>query len=108
MDEKPAINRDLILVGLALFTWGFGEGMFLIFQPIYLEQLGASPVLIGIVIGSMGLAMALPQIPAGYLSDRVGARPLMIVSWAFGLIATLMMGLAKSLPFLLLGSFYTD
>ncbi len=103
MDEKPAINRDLILVGLALFTWGFGEGMFLIFQPIYLEQLGASPVLIGIVIGSMGLAMALPQIPAGYLSDRVGARPLMIVSWGFGMVATLIMGLAKSLPFFIVG-----
>jgi Arabinose efflux permease len=103
MDEKPTLNRDLILVGLALFTWGFGEGMFLIFQPIYLEQLGASPVLIGIVLGSMGLAMALPQIPAGYLADRVGARPLMIISWAIGGVASLMMGLARSLPLFIVG-----
>ena len=103
MDEKPALNRNLILVGLALFTWGFGEGMFLIFQPIYLEQLGASPVLIGVVLGSMGLAMALPQIPAGYLSDRVGARPLMIVSWSIGMGATLMMGLARSLSLFIVG-----
>lgn len=103
MEEKPVINRDLILVGLALFTWGFGEGMFLIFQPIYLEQLGASPVLIGIVLGSMGLAMALPQIPAGYLSDKVGARPLMIVSWTIGMLGTLIMGFTVTLPFFIVG-----
>ena len=103
MEGKPVFNRDLILVGLALFTWGLGESMFLNFQPIYLEQMGASPILIGIVLGSMGLAMALPQIPAGYLSDRVGARPLMIVSWAIGMVATLIMGLAKSLPLFIVG-----
>jgi hypothetical protein len=29
------MKRDLILIGIALFAWGFGEGLFIYFQPIY-------------------------------------------------------------------------
>jgi hypothetical protein len=36
------MKRDLILVAIAMFAWGLGEGMFLYFQPLYLEELGAN------------------------------------------------------------------
>ena len=52
------MSRDLILVSISLFTWGIGEGMFYMFQPLYLQQWGASPVLIGALLGGMGAAMA--------------------------------------------------
>jgi len=97
------MSRDLILVAVALFTWGIGEGMFFIFQPIYLQQWGASPVLIGVVVGAMGAAMAIAQIPAGYLADRLGGRALMRVAWVIGLAATLMMGFASSLAIFITG-----
>ena len=97
------MSRDLILVAVALFTWGIGEGMFFIFQPIYLQQWGASPVLIGVVVGAMGAAMAIAQIPAGYLADRLGGRGLMRVAWVIGLAATLMMGFASSLAIFITG-----
>ena len=41
------MNRDLRLVSLALLFWGFGEGLFLFIQPLYIERLGANPVQIG-------------------------------------------------------------
>ncbi|HEX2980640.1 MAG TPA: MFS transporter [Anaerolineaceae bacterium] len=91
------MNRDLILIGVSLFTWGIGEGMFYIFMPIYLQQWGASPVQIGAIIGSVGIAMAFVQAPAGYLTDRIGPRKIMILSWVMGFIAAILMASAVSL-----------
>ena len=51
------MSRDLILVAISLFTWGIGEGMFYMFQPLYLQQWGASPILIGALLGGMVLGM---------------------------------------------------
>jgi hypothetical protein len=45
------MKRDLILVAIAMFAWGLGEGMFLYFQPLYLEELGANPIMIGTILG---------------------------------------------------------
>jgi MFS family permease len=97
------MNRDLILVTISLGTWGLGEGLFVYFQPIYLQQLGANPVAIGAILGIVGIAMAVAQIPAGYLSDRIGSRPVMWFSWILGLSATFLMALAPSLPFFVAG-----
>ncbi len=77
--------------------------MFLIFQPLYLQQLGASPVLIGAILGSWAIAMSVTHIPAGYLSDRVGRRPLMWAAWISGMVATWIMALAASLPVFVVG-----
>ena len=74
------MNRNLILIAISLFAWGVGEGLFIYFQPLYLQQFGANPVLTGAVFSGMGIAMGLSQIPAGYLSDRYGSRSLM---WPF-------------------------
>ena len=72
------MKRDLILVGIAMFSWGIGEGLFIFFQPIYLEQLGADPILIGTILGGFGMAMTLSHIPAGFLADRIGRKPFRI------------------------------
>ncbi len=97
------MSRDLILVALSLVTWGIGEGMFLYFEPLYLQQLGANPVLIGSILGGVGVAMAISYLPAGILSDRFGRRPLLQLAWLFGMAATWIMALARSLPLFVLG-----
>lgn len=97
------MNPSLILVSFALFTWGIGEGMFLYFVPLYLEQLGANPIMIGSIFGVFGFVMMLAHIPAGYLADRIGRRPLIQAAWVIGLVSTWIMGLAPSLPIFVLG-----
>ena len=97
------MNPDLILLALSLFTWGIGEGMFFYFQPIYLAQLGANPLMIGAILGGAGLAMTLVHIPAGYLSDKIGRRPMMRAAWLVGMLSTWMMALVRSLPFFVIG-----
>jgi MFS family permease len=97
------MKRDLILVAIAMFAWGLGEGMFFYFQPLYLEELGANPIMIGTILGGFGLAMTVSHIPAGYLADRVGRKPLMVAAWITGSIATWTMALANSLPVFVVG-----
>ncbi|MEN6571456.1 MAG: MFS transporter [Anaerolineaceae bacterium] len=97
------MNRSYLFIILSLFTWGVGEGLFLYFQPLYLQQLGANPVLIGTILGVMGVVMALAQVPAGKLADRVGSRSLMVASWTVGTAAALLMAFAKTLPVFAVG-----
>jgi MFS family permease len=97
------MNRSLLLIFGALFTWGLGEGMFLFFQPIYLNQWGASPIAIGTIIGISGLATILAQVPAGYYADRFGSRPIIIGIWATGMVSTWIMALANTLPVYVIG-----
>jgi predicted MFS family arabinose efflux permease len=76
--------------------------MFFLFVPLYLEQLGAQPLAIGTILGVFGLAMMLVHVPAGYLADRFGRRPLLVAAWIIGTAAAWTMALAPSLgPFIL-------
>ncbi len=92
------MNRSLLWLGGALFLWGVGESMFLQFQSVYLQELGAGPILIGVILGAFGAAMTLTHIPAGHLSDGMGRRPMLIAAWGIGVLATGLMALATSLP----------
>jgi DHA1 family multidrug resistance protein-like MFS transporter len=97
------MSVDLILLFASLFTWGIGEGMFIYFQPIYLQQLGASTMTIATVFSGFGLAMMLAHIPAGYLADRIGRKPVIIAAWTSGLIASWVMAMARTLPAFIVG-----
>ncbi len=98
------MSKDLILVILSLMTWGVGEGMFLFFQAPYLEQLGADPLEIGRILGLVSAAMAITHLPAGYLSDRFGRRPMILAAWMLGMVAAWTMALSTSLPFFVVGA----
>jgi len=100
------LNRNLFFVAAALFLWGFGEGMFFNFVPIYLDvQFLLSKYEIGLILGAFGFFMAVTHIPAGRLADRFGRRPLLVGAWMLGLVSTLMMGVALTLPLFLVGLF---
>ena len=97
------MTRDLKIVSAAMLTWGLGEGMFYIFQPLYIQQFGADPIVIGSILGINGLVMAAVQVPSGYLADKIGRRPLMRFSWISGVLATWVMALAPSLGVYVVG-----
>ena len=58
-------------------------GLFIILPifALYAEQMpgGTSHFLVGIALGAYGLTQAILQIPAGWLSDRYGRKPIIIV-----------------------------
>jgi DHA1 family multidrug resistance protein-like MFS transporter len=97
------MKRDLRTLTISLLFWGFGESLFLFFQPIYLQQLGADPLEIGTILAIMGFTMGLAQISTGYLSDRIGVKFILRTSWVMGTVATAMMAFAPNLSFYILG-----
>lgn len=98
------MNRNLFFIAVALLLWGLGEGMFFNFVPIRLESdFLLSKQQIGLALGAFGFFMAITHIPGGHLADRIGRRPLLVSAWALGVVSTLTMGIAKSLPLYLVG-----
>ncbi len=97
------MTRDLRLVALSLLIWGFGEGMFIYFQPIYLRELGADPVQIGGILGLAAAGMLISHLPAGALADHIGRKAIMVSSWVIAVLATVMMALARGLPLFVAG-----
>jgi MFS family permease len=90
------MNRDTRLLALALLLWGFGEGLFLYIQPLYIERLGASPVQIGGLLSAMSIVSAAGFIPGGLLADRLPRKWVMWGGWVLGLTATLLIGSART------------
>ncbi len=84
-------------MALALFLWGMGEGLFIYIEPLALKGLGADPVQIGRVLAAAGVAAGLAHIPAGFLADRFGRKPVLIAGWVLGIVAGLLMYLARDL-----------
>ena len=100
------MNRNLLFIAAALLLWGFGEGMFFNFVPIYLDrQIALSEYEIGLVLGAFGFSMAITHIPAGRIADRLGRRPLLITAWIMGIVSAFVMGAALVLPLFLIGLF---
>lgn len=103
------MNRDTGLVALALLLWGFGEGLFLHIQPLYIEALGADPVQIGGLLSVAAIVTAATLLPAGILADRMPRKRVMVGGWITGLLGVLLVGTARSwqglLPGLLLYAF---
>jgi MFS family permease len=92
------VTRDLRLVALSLILWGIGEGMFIYFQPVYLQRLGADPLQIGGILGLAAASMVLAHIPAGAMADHFGRKKVMVSSWVLGMLAAWLMFLSSSLP----------
>ncbi len=91
------MSRSLFLIIVALFMWGIGEGMFYNFTPIYLAHLGGEAQQIGWILGAFGAAMTITHLPAGWMADRWGRRPMLIAAWVIGLLATVVMAWAERL-----------
>lgn len=97
------MKRDLKTLTISLLFWGLGESLFLFFQPIYLQQLGADALEIGTILAIMGFTLGMAQISTGYLSDHIGVKFILRTSWVMGTVATAMMAFAPNLSFYIFG-----
>ena len=61
-----------------------------------MEQLGATPQQVGVVLGQAAFLAACSFIPGGLLADRFDAKKVMIGGWAIGAVASLGMGFATT------------
>ena len=80
-----------------------GFGIILPILAIYGERLGASPTTLGFVVASYSLAQFLFSPLLGRLSDRVGRRPVILLSLFGTAVGSVLTGVATSVWLLFLG-----
>jgi MFS family permease len=66
------------LLGANALT-GVGVGFFLPILPLFIASRGATSLLVGLVLGAGIAGRGLVQYPAGWVSDRVGRRPVLVI-----------------------------
>ncbi len=97
MDEQVTSKRLYGLVFLTIFLDLLGFGIIIPIQPFFAEQFGATPT----QVTWLGAAYSLMQflfVPLwGRLSDRVGRRPVVLISIAAAIAGFLLFGFAGSL-----------
>src|SRR4029450_1144952 len=65
--------------------------------PFYAEGMGASPRVVGLLVSAYAICQLLAGPPLGHLSDRIGRRPVLLVSQIGTFIGFLILAYAHSL-----------
>lgn len=81
-------------------------GLFMLFpvMSIYASEYeNSTPFLVGMAIGIYGLTQALFQIPFGYLSDRFGRKPILIIGLLIFFLGSVMAANTSNIIFVILG-----
>ncbi|MBA6414145.1 MFS transporter [Parahaliea sp. F7430] len=98
--ERRAVSTLALLYSFRML----GLFMVLPLLALYAPELkGATPSLIGLALGIYGLSQALLQIPFGWLSDRLGRKPVIIGGLLLFALGSLVAALADSVQGVIIG-----
>jgi MFS family permease len=81
-------------------------GLFMLFpvMSVYADDYSnTTPLLIGLAIGVYGLTQACLQIPFGYLSDRFGRKPMLLVGLSIFLLGSIVAASTDDILFVVIG-----
>ena len=95
-----ARRSPLAIIFVTVFIDLVGFGIVIPVLPLYTERFGASPLVIGLLLGVYSAMQCLCAPLLGKLSDRIGRRPVLLLSLLGTAFGFLLMGLARSLPLL--------
>ncbi|HEX8154312.1 MAG TPA: MFS transporter, partial [Thermoanaerobaculia bacterium] len=93
----PMRKASLAVLFLTVFIDLIGFGMVIPFLSFYAHEYGASGVVVGAVVGVYSIMQFFFAPLWGRLSDRIGRRPVLLVSLAASCTGYLLFGLARSL-----------
>jgi DHA1 family tetracycline resistance protein-like MFS transporter len=96
------MKRGLDVVYLAVFVDLLGFGIILPLLPYYAERFGATGLWVGAILTAYSAAQLVGASILGRLSDRIGRRPVLLMSLAGSAASLFLSGLAHSLWPLLL------
>ncbi len=96
-------NSRLLTIFLIVFVDLLGFSLILPLLPYYAESFGATPVIVGLLVASYAAAQLVGAPLLGRLSDRIGRRPVLLLSVTGTFLGFLLLGLAEPLGRLLGG-----
>src|SRR5678809_980453 len=92
MKKSPLLSIFLIVLVDVL-----GLTIILPLLPFYAESLGATPRVVGLLVSAYAICQLLAGPPLGHLSDRIGRRPVLLVSQIGTCIGFLILAYAHTL-----------
>ncbi len=104
---EVARDRELLKIAYLGFSEGFSFTIWSSFLPVYMLSLGMAETEIGLVFSLEALAFSLSNIFIGYLSDRIGRKPLALLGATLTTFSSIAYIHARSLfPITVLSIFY--
>ncbi len=97
------LERNIVVMSLAVFLMAAGEELWKSFLPKYLEALGATATVIGLFGTTRDFLDATYQYPGGALSDRLGSRRSLVLFAGFSAAGSLIYAFSPSWPFIFIG-----
>src|SRR3546814_62676 len=108
-DEVDAADRLDWRLMLPLFAivslYAAGIGAVLPVLPFYLREMGASPLVIGLVLATEASSQSAASPMLGQLSDRFGRKRVLLASQTIAVVSLLLLALAQSIFTVLLARF---
>jgi len=95
-------RREYLVTFLILVTEVLGFSLILPFLPLYAQDLGASPIVIGLIFTSFSFFQLFSAPIMGRLSDHYGRRPLLIISQISTFVGFVVLGFANTLALIFL------
>ena len=95
-------RREYLVIFLILVTEVLGFSLILPFLPLYAQDLGASPLVIGLIFTSFSFFQLFSAPIMGRLSDHYGRRPLLIISQISTFVGFVVLGFANTLALIFL------
>lgn len=97
---KYKMHMALGLMFLTVFIDLVGFGIIIPLLPLYAKQFGANGLIVGLLLMSYSLMQFFFAPMWGRLSDKIGRRPVLLISLATSAIGYTIWGFADSLPML--------
>jgi len=82
-EELGFLRGNLLVLMASYMVFGFTSGLFSPFRSPYIRELGASPLVLGLMTSAGYVILALVRIPGAFIADRYG-RWKVIVVFTFG------------------------
>ena len=107
LTRNPMTSLERRVVAALALLYSFRMlGLFMALPLLALyaaDMRGATPLVIGIALGAYGFTQALLQIPLGWLSDRIGRKPVILGGLALFVGGSAVAALATSVPLIAVG-----
>lgn len=91
-------RSPLVIIFITIFIDLVGFGIVIPVLPLYVKQYGVSETVVGVLLASYSVMQFIFAPLLGRLSDRVGRRPVLLLSLIGTSLGFLLMGLAHIIP----------
>lgn len=102
--EFSFLRGNLLVLIISYMLFRVSGGLTSSYYPLYVRELGASPLVIGLISSLGSLVVGLMRIPGGYFADRFGRKRIIVVFTFVAAFSYLIFAAAPDWKYIVLGT----